>query len=73
MRYQIEMRYSSGWGDAGWSDETDDENQPMRFASPRDAQTALNKFFADVRAAVVSGDMDSEADWADYRIVDARD
>ncbi len=73
MRYQIELRYSAGWDDAGWSDETDGGNQPTRFSSLLDAQTALDKFFAEIRTAVAAGNMDAEADGADYRIIEARD
>ena len=69
MRYKIELYYIYGWDDAGWSDDTDWETKPTRFETVAEAQTALAEFFADVKMAVATGDMDSEADRADYRIV----
>jgi len=73
MRYQIELRYFYGWDDAGWSEETNTGNQPMRFSTFSEAQVALDEFFDDVKTAVVGGDMDSEANPTDYRIVKSRD
>ena len=63
------MKYFSGWNDAGWTEETDSENKSLRFDSMQQAQTELEKFFAEVKAAVASGDMDIEENPKDYRIV----
>jgi hypothetical protein len=69
MQYKIQLRYSNCWDDAGWSDETDGEIKPTRFGAVGDAQVALYEFFADIKTAVAAGDMASEANSADYRIV----
>lgn len=69
MQYKVEIKYFNGWDDAGWTEETDSENKPLRFDSMQQAQTELESFFAEVKAAVDSGDMDSEEDPKDYRIV----
>jgi hypothetical protein len=68
MRYKIEVMYTYGWDDAGWTDEVDGMETPTRFQSIADAQTALDKFFDDVKAAVVSGNIDTEEVRGDYRI-----
>ena len=73
MRYKIEMRYSYGWDDAGWTDATDSEIIPTRFESMHYAQVALDELFADVKSAVVAGDMDMEEVRDDYRIVAVND
>jgi hypothetical protein len=69
MRYKIELRYFYGWDDAGWTDATDSEIIPTRFESIHQAQVALDKLFADVKAAVTADDMDVEEIRDDYRIV----
>jgi len=73
MRYKIELRYFYGWDDACWTDETDEAIEPTRFRTVAEAKVALDEFFADVRAALIVGDMDSEIDRHDYRIVEAND
>ena len=73
MLHKIELRYFYGWDDAGWTEEIDKETKPMRFATAREAQVELDRFFADVKAAVVAGDMDSEEVHDDYRIVAVND
>jgi hypothetical protein len=73
MRYRIEHRYTSGWDDAGWFDENDGKPTPTRFGTVAEAQAALEEHFADVREAVAAGDLESGADYADYRIVEAKD
>lgn len=73
MLYKIELRYFYGWDDAGWTEEIDGETRPMRFATAREAQVELDEFFAEVKAAVVAGDMDSEEVHDDYRIVAVND
>jgi hypothetical protein len=70
MQYKVEMKYFNGWDDAGWTEETDSEIKPLRFESRQQAQAELEELFADVKAAVASGDMDSEEDPNDYRIVE---
>ena len=69
MQYKIELRYSYGWDDADWTEDTDEESKSSRFKTLAQAHTALNEFFANVKAAVVVGDMDTEEDPNDYRIV----
>jgi len=73
MRYKIELRYFYGWDDAGWTDATDSEIIPTRFESIHQAQVALDKLFADVKSAVITGDMDVEEVRDDYRIVAVND
>lgn len=70
MRYKVEMKYLGGWDDAGWTEETDEGSKPLRFESVRKAQAELDDLFADVKAAVASGDMDIEENPNDYRIVE---
>lgn len=71
MRYKIETKYVYGWDEAGWTDDTDDGNKLLRFECVREAEAELVSFFASVKAAVASGDMDIEENPADYRIVGA--
>lgn len=73
MQYKIEMRYLYGWDDAGWTEETDGKTKAMRFEYVGLAQAAIDEFFADVKVAVLAGDMDTEAVRGDYRIVAAND
>ena len=73
MKYKIELRYFHGWSDADWTDETEYEIKPTRFETKAKARTALERFFSDVRLAVVAGNMDSECDRCSYRIVRASD
>lgn len=73
MRYKIELQYSYGWDDAGWTDETAYKVEPVRFASAAEAQLALREYFELRKAAVAEGNMDSQAVTGDYRIVQAHD
>ena len=70
MRYKVEMKYLHGWGDACWTEETDAVLRSLRFETVQAAQTELNGYFADVKAAVALGDMDIADDPADYRIIE---
>ena len=72
MPYKIEMRYAFRWDDAEWTVEDENGVKPMRFSSIKDAQQAIDDFFADVRDAVVRGDLDIEEDPEHYRIVVSR-
>ena len=72
MHYKIELRYLCGWDDAGWTEEIRGETNPMRFENVEQGQAALDEFFAGVKAAVASGDMDTEEVSEDYRIVGAK-
>ena len=69
MLFKIELRYFYGWDDANWTDETDCEIRPTRFESIHLAQAALDRLFAEVKAAVVVGHMGSDEIAEDYRIV----
>jgi hypothetical protein len=73
MRYKVEMKYFYGWDDAGWTEEINGENRPLRFHSVDQAQAGMDEFYAGVKAAVVAGDMDVEAERDDYRIVETND
>ncbi len=64
------MKYLYGWDDAGWTEATNDGSKPLRFESVREAQAELDDLFADVKAAVASGDMDFKENPNDYRIVE---
>jgi len=68
MHYKIELRYFYGWDDGGWTEEIDGEITPLRFETVGQAQVALDEFFAEVRAAVAAGDLDTEEVRDDYRI-----
>ena len=72
MQYKVEMKYFYGWDDAGWTEEPDEGSIPLRFESVDQAQAALVDLFAEVKAAVASGDMDVEENPDDYRIVEVR-
>jgi hypothetical protein len=69
MPYKIELRYIYGWDDAEWTEETDGVEVPLRFRTRDEAMTALEEFFAGIRTAVAAGNMDTEEDLNDYRIV----
>ena len=69
MRYKIEAIYTYGWDDAGWTEETDGATKPIRFETVNHAQAELEEFFADVKDAVTTGDMDIEENPDHYRIV----
>jgi hypothetical protein len=69
MQYKIEVIYSHGWDDAEWTEETDGETRPLRFETLDSAQVALDEFFRNVKAAVDTGNMDTEENRNNYRIV----
>jgi hypothetical protein len=69
MQYKIEVIYTHGWDDAEWTEETDGVTRPLRFETVGSAQAALDNFFANVKAAVVAGNMDTEENPNHYRIV----
>ena len=73
MPYKIELRYFYGWDDAGWTDEDDAGSTPTRFQTVNEAQDALDEFFADVKIAVIEGNVDTEEVRDDYRIVAVSD
>lgn len=64
------MKYFYGWDDAGWTVEANEGSKHLRFESVREAQAELNELFADVKAAVASGDMEVKENPDDYRIVE---
>jgi len=73
IKYKIELRYSYGWDDAGWTDETVHEFKPTRFEAEASAEAALDEFFAEVKGAMALGNMESEHDLCDYRIAKTND
>lgn len=68
MKYRIEIKFFSGWGDAGWTDETGFDSQPTRFGTAAEAQAALEQFLADVMCAARAGHVKRPVGRADYRI-----
>jgi hypothetical protein len=72
-RYKIEVIYTSGWGDAGWTEETDGVIRPLRFKTINCAQQALDDFSNHVKAAVAAGNMDTQENHYHYRIVPVND
>jgi hypothetical protein len=70
MLYKVEMKYLYGWDDANWTEENDEVRKPMRFESIHRAQSKIDDFFAKVKAAIAAGDMDTEENSNDYRIVE---
>lgn len=73
MKYKIECRYLYGWDDAEWTEEFGGIVAPLRFKSTEEARTALNAFFAQIRTAVLEGNLDVEERSEHYRIVPAAD
>lgn len=71
MPYKIQLRYFYGGDDAGWTEESDGEIKAMRFANIEQAPAALDELFAEVKAAVAAGDMDTEEVRDGYRITAA--
>ncbi len=69
MQCKIEVIYTSGWDDAEWAEETDGVTSPLRFETVSSAQVALDGFFANMKAAVAAGNMDTEENHDHYRIV----
>jgi hypothetical protein len=69
MQYKIEVIYTYGWDDACWTEETDGVTKSLRFETVGSAQEALDGFFANVKAAVAAGNMDTEENQNHYRIV----
>ncbi|MDB6020690.1 MAG: hypothetical protein JWQ04_547 [Pedosphaera sp.] len=69
MQFKIELKYFYGWDDAGWTDEPDGDTKPTRFETVGRAQEALEEHFAHVKTAVAAGNMDTEENPNDYRIV----
>jgi len=72
MQYKIEVLYTFGWDDAEWTEETDGVTKPMRFETVNHAQVELEEFFAEVKAAVAAGNMDTQEYSNHYRIVAAK-
>lgn len=70
MCYKVEMKYLCGWDDANWTENNDEGSRPMRFESIHLAQSAIDDFFAEVKAAIAAGDMDTAENSKDYRIVE---
>lgn len=72
MPYKIELRYTYGWDDAGWTDEVDGKTKATRFQTVAEAQADLLEFLAQVKTAVAAGDMQFGHDSEDYRIVEVK-
>jgi hypothetical protein len=71
MRYKIELKYSYGWDDAGWTEEINGEDVPVRYETVAEAQEDIAQFLANVNAAVAAGDMLFGRDAEEYRVVEA--
>jgi hypothetical protein len=63
-RYYIEHNFSYGWDDAGW---TEDE-EPLTFATVKQAKQAIREFITEQHQAVADGDMDEKYRLCDYRV-----
>ncbi len=70
MPYKVETLYTSEWDDAEWTEENEDEVTPLRFETDAHATTALQEFFADIKAGVQAGNIDAEENPAHYRIAE---
>ena len=71
--FRVELRYLSGWGDAGWIEANGDGERPLRFGDLFVARRVLAQFFAEVKSAVREGNMDIEEAADDYRIAETDD
>ena len=69
--FHIQCRYTYGWDDAGWTEEVNGAEEPLRFSSVVAARNALREFFRNISEAVAAGDIASGECVEDYRIVDA--
>jgi hypothetical protein len=69
-QWKVEHNFASGWADAEWRVNSDDEDSPTRrFDTEEEANAEIDEFIADVRAAHLRGDIDSEYNREDYRAV----
>lgn len=72
--FKIEMNFTYGWDDAGWT-ETDpdsDKERPCRFLTREAAQAAIDEFIKDQHEAVDAGDMADKYDPEDYRVMEVK-
>ncbi len=65
MKYKVEYHFAYGWDDAGW----EDDDQPARFNTVPEAQTAIDELIADIQDAVARGNMIDLETKDNYRVV----
>lgn len=69
-QWKVEHKFASGWADAEWRVNSDDENSSsMLFDTEAEANAEIDEFIADTKEAYRRGDMDSEYNREDYRAV----
>jgi hypothetical protein len=64
-RFQVETYSLGGWANC-W---TDENGNPITYASQAEAINALNAYLEDVKEAVRCGDLAEEYNRHDYRII----
>jgi hypothetical protein len=71
-KFLVQLAFSYGWDDAGWSTTTDDDGTmvPELFDTREEAQTAIDELIGSIAEAVAEGDMSDEYHAEDYRIVE---
>lgn len=71
MRHEVQTHtICDGWVNT-WTEEDAAAGLPVKvtFSTRQDAQAELDEFLADVKEAVMAGDMEQEYSPDDYRIV----
>lgn len=71
-KFLIQLAFSYGWDDAGWSTSPNDNGTmvPHLFDTREEAQAEIDDLIRSVAIAVAEGDMSDEYDASDYRIVE---
>jgi hypothetical protein len=70
QQWKIEQNFASGWGDAKWRVNSDDEKSPtMLFDNEAEANAEIYNFIVETRGAYLRGDIDSVYNREDYRAV----
>lgn len=65
--YKVEMQYSYGWDDAGWTE----NDKPMRFKTKAAANKEIEEFVENTNDAVARGDMECGHEISEFRVVPA--
>jgi len=70
-RFKVQHHFSYGWDDAGWTetDPVSDKAQPLRFATPEEAQVAIDELVAGTVEAVLAGNMPEGYSRGDFRVM----
>ena len=72
-KYKIEQKFIHGWDDAGWAEEINGVEKPLRFPNHAAAEKEIKDLITSVKEAVAAGDMESEYNPEDYRVMEAND